>query len=380
MDRNGPGRALRIGVGLFAGGLLVAGLAPTMTVFLLGRALQGFGDGVVTVGLYVVVGRVFAPSQRARVFTVMTSAWVLPALVGPLVAGGVAELVGWRWVFLAVPVLAGGALLLVGEAMSGPGADAGGRVDGRRVGWAVVAAAAVLLVSLAGQRGLPAWPVLLTAAVVVGVRSAARLVPPGTLTGRRGLPAVIAARSLLSAGYFGAEAYVPLSLVNHRGLSPAQAGVLLTAAAVLWFAGSWLAANVPALSSRTLRVRIGAGCVLVGTLAGFGTLDGTVPVPAVALVWGIGGLGMGMAASTLSVLLLEQAAPGEHGSASAAMQTGSAIVAALVLAIGSVVFAVVLGVDDAAAYVLVFALASLVAGLGAVTTTRLLPRSRPVGG
>src|SRR5438309_3402515 len=37
---------------------------------------------------------------------ILSSAWVVPGLIGPALAGIVADLVGWRWVFLGlVPVL-----------------------------------------------------------------------------------------------------------------------------------------------------------------------------------------------------------------------------------------------------------------------------------
>lgn len=365
MDRRGPGSGLRGGVAVFVLGLLVAGLAPSMPVFLAGRAVQGLGMGFVGVGLYVVIGRTFQEELRARVFTVLTSAWVLPALVGPFVAGSIADLVGWRWVFLAVPVVAVASLALIWQALDAIEGDPSVPVDRRRVVRAALVAAGVLSISVAGQRSVPWWPALLVGATGLVVVQARRLLPPGTFRGRRGLPGVVATRSLLGAGFFGAETYVPLALVEHRGVGVAHAGLLLTGAAVLWFGGSWMAAHLDSLSSKPLRVRIGSVCVLLGIGSGFLTLLPAVPVVVVALVWSVGGLGMGMAASTLSVLLLDLSAPGEQGSNSAGMQTSDAVAQSVVLALGSVVFAVMLAVDEMLGYVLVFGLAAVV-GAGAV--------------
>jgi MFS family permease len=342
-----------------------------MEVFLVGRALQGLGMGFVGVGLYVVIGSVFPEHMRARVFTVMTSAWVLPALVGPVVAGFIADQVGWRWVFLCVPLIAVGSLILIWEALGRLGGDPDVESDRRRLWWASLTAGGILAVSVAGQRAFAWWPVLLAGSLMLIAAYAPRLLPKGTWTGHRGLPAVIATRSLLAAGFFGAETYVPLSLVQHRGLSVSQAGLLLTSAAVLWFSGSWLAANVPALASKTLRVRLGAVCVLLGTGSGFLTLAAVVPVLVIAVTWSVGGLGMGLAASTLGVLLLDHSAPGEQGANSAAMQTSDAAVQSLVLAIGSVVFAVMLGVDEMTGYVLVFALAAATSAGALMSALRL---------
>ncbi|WP_332663762.1 MFS transporter [Aeromicrobium sp.] len=371
MDRRGPGLALRAGVGIFAAGLLVSGLAPTMEVFLVGRAVQGLGMGFVGVGLYVVIGKVFPEHMRARVFTVMTSAWVLPALVGPVIAGFIADHIGWRWVFLSVPLIAIGSLLLIWEALGRLDGNPAVGSDRRRLWWASLTAGGILTVSVAGQRGVGWWPVLLIVALALIVAYAPRLLPRGTWRGHRGLPSVIATRSLLSAGFFGAETYVPLSLVENRGLNVSQAGLLLTSAAVLWFSGSWIAANVPALASKTLRVRLGTGFVLLGTGSGFLTLTDGIPVLVIAGLWSVGGLGMGLAASTLGVLLLDHSAPGEQGANSAAMQTSDAVVQSLVLAIGSVVFAVMLQTHELTGYILVFGLASVVGMFAVALATRI---------
>src|SRR3954451_20316345 len=46
-DRQGPARPFLIGIVLFAFGLLIAGLAPSMQVLIAGRAVQGFGAGAI---------------------------------------------------------------------------------------------------------------------------------------------------------------------------------------------------------------------------------------------------------------------------------------------------------------------------------------------
>jgi MFS family permease len=371
MDRRGPGLGLRLGVAVFVVGLLVAGLAPSMPVFLAGRAVQGLGMGFVGVGLYVVIGQTFHEDLRARVFTVVTSAWVLPALVGPFVAGAVTDLVGWRWVFLAVPVIAVASLALIWEALDAIEGDPEVVVDRRRVVWAAIVATGVVAVSVGGHRTVPWWPVVVAAAVIVTLRYASRLLPAGAWRARRGLPVVVITRSLLCAAFLGAETYIPLSLVQHRDLSVTRAGLLLTSAAVLWFSGAWLAAHVPALSSKPLRVRLGAACVLTGVGAGFLTLVPWVPVCVVAAAWAVGGLGMGIAVSTLGVLMLDHSTPAEQGANSAAMQTSDAVLESLVLALGSVVFAIMLAEHEQVGYLLVFGAAAGVAASGVLTSWRV---------
>ena len=113
-DRVGARRPLLLGVVAFLAGLVVAGLAPAMAVFVLGRALQGLGVGLLVVVMYVLVGEAYPEALRPKVFGAISAAWVLPALVGPVVAGWLAQGVGWRWAFLGlVPLVVVGAVLLV---------------------------------------------------------------------------------------------------------------------------------------------------------------------------------------------------------------------------------------------------------------------------
>src|SRR5262249_21941082 len=86
----------------FGGGLVLAGLAPTMLVFIAGRALQGLGAGAITAMAYVGIGRGYPDALRARMMALLSSAWVMPALIGPGVAGVLAESLSWRRVSLGL--------------------------------------------------------------------------------------------------------------------------------------------------------------------------------------------------------------------------------------------------------------------------------------
>src|SRR5205823_6227930 len=94
-------------------GMVVAGAAPAMAVFVLGRAVQGFGSGLVIVAEYVVIGGLYAEEFRPRMFAYLSAAWVLPALVGPVLSGLIAQHLSWRLVFLGLaPFVAAGVGLL----------------------------------------------------------------------------------------------------------------------------------------------------------------------------------------------------------------------------------------------------------------------------
>jgi MFS family permease len=86
-DRFGIRRPFTLALTLFAAGTLLAALAPSMPVVILARVLQGFAGGVLTICVYVAVTAAFPDSERARMLAYLSSAWVLPALVGPALAG-----------------------------------------------------------------------------------------------------------------------------------------------------------------------------------------------------------------------------------------------------------------------------------------------------
>lgn len=326
-DRQGPGPALLIGLTLFAAGLVVASAAPDIAVFLVGRVLQGLGGGSVIVALYVLVARAFPAQLRPRIFALLSTAWVVPALVGPAVAGLIAAAVGWRWVFAGIaPLAVGGALLLV-PVLRGLAArveaehHSAHRFDG------VLLAVALGLVQWALQL-VDWWSIpLALAGFGFGARLLDRLLPAGALRLATGLPTVVALRGLIAGAFFGAEAYLPLTLTRVHGGSARVVGIPLTAAALGWAAGSWWQGHRNA--NRALLLPLGFGLVASG-VAALVAIDvaGTslwIAVP----IWTIAGTGMGLALTLVAVLVLELSPDAEQGANSAALQisdmTGSII-------------------------------------------------------
>src|SRR6202012_492781 len=85
-DRVPLGRPMLAGLALFAVGLVIGGTAPTMAVLVAGRAVQGLGAGVVPAVAYVAISRGYPDGCRPRLFAVLSTAWVVPGLVGPAIA------------------------------------------------------------------------------------------------------------------------------------------------------------------------------------------------------------------------------------------------------------------------------------------------------
>ena len=72
-------------------GCSLAGLAGHMALFVAGRAVQGLGGGVIGRPALRDRGPGLRAGLRPRLFGAFSTAWVLPALIGPLVAGLVTD-------------------------------------------------------------------------------------------------------------------------------------------------------------------------------------------------------------------------------------------------------------------------------------------------
>jgi MFS family permease len=338
-DKRGAYSAAAAGLAAFLLGLLLAGFAPNMALLVLGRAVQGLGGGVLGVALYVGVGQLLPPALHARMFALFAAAWVLPGLVGPALASGLVALFGWRAVFLAVAlaVPVAGAMLL--PALRAVGQGTGAPLGWGRLRWAALAALGALALHAAAQAEGPGRWAVLAAGLLLAGGAASRLLPPGSLWGRPGLPAVIALRGLLAAAYASAEAFIPLALNQRFGWSLGAAGVALSVGAVSWSLGSAVQARVTREGARQRLFAAGFA------LCGLGLAALLLPllwsaVPAQVLVAGWSGalFGVGLSFPMLSVLTLKLSAPEAQGANASALQLSDALVSSAALAGGGLLF------------------------------------------
>ncbi|MET7423967.1 MFS transporter [Dactylosporangium sp. NPDC005555] len=373
-DRRGPARPILAGVLLFCLGLLGAGLAQDIWTLIAGRLVQGFGGGLITVALYVVIGRAYPPSAHPRVFSALSAAWVLPAVVGPAVAGLIVEHLGWRWVFLIVAIATLPVAAVIGPYVRPIGGSAGAPPN-VRMPWALGVAAGVVLLHWGGQRGgLLGGVLLVVAGLAVVAVCGPRLLPAGTFAARRGLPSVILVRGFAGAAFMQADVFIPLLLTRERGLTPSLAGLTLTAGALLWSAGSWIQARQGQRFTPAARLRTGLTAIALGVLSAVALVAPAVPVAVVVAGWCVAGFGMGLASPTVSALVLQLSAPDEQGVNSSALSVADSLLTTVVLAVGGSVFAALVTAGPVA-YLAAFLIALLPAVAGALLAGRVTPGS-----
>ncbi|MGH3452937.1 MAG: MFS transporter [Nocardioidaceae bacterium] len=345
-DRSGPVPALRAGVLSFGVAQVLVGTAPTVHFVIAGRLLSGFAEGLIDVALMVLVARILPPSLRPRMFSLFAAMWVLPSILGPGVAGVITEYAGWRWVFLAaLGVLVPTWILLrhaVHSLRSEAESDETEESASRRavVPWAIGAATAVFVLTIAGERlesSTTTPGIVIAVAVAALAVCSVRMLPPGSFRAARGLPAVVALRGLVAAAFAGTGAWLPLLLTEVYGFRPTLAGVSLTITGVCWALGSWLQGRDHDLP-RPLVLRSGLTAMTVGLAAT--ALLGWTDLPAwVGLSgWAIAGVGMGLTSPSLSLLTLDLSEPTHVGrNSGAAQMAGSLSVAAILAVSGTLV-------------------------------------------
>ncbi len=378
-DRHGALRATVVGLVVFGIGLLVAGFANSMAWVVAGRIVQGLGGGMLGVALYVGMGQVVPRALHPSLFAMLAAAWILPGLLGPLAAAWLVTQWGWPAVFLGVAAAVPLAAALLLPALSRLPAPARAGVEAaapaaaaRRLGWAALAATGALLLHGAGSAGSSVllFPAL---ALVLGLAfacaAAVHLLPQGTLVAAPGLPAVMALRGLIASAFATAEVFIPLALIRQQGRSLTQAGLVLSAGAVLWSCGSAVQSRISETKHRRRALQGGLSVVAVGIALVAGHLLTGHSAWWVAAGWALAGFGIGLSFPMLSVLTLSLSAPTEQGHNASALQLSDALCSSAALAVAGALFNLA-GDRGPEGYALVLALAASLALMGALLGRR----------
>lgn len=315
IDQRGPRVPFLVCISVFIAGLLLAAIAPTMPLLLLGRIVQGLGAGGLAPVSFAVIRRVWDTSGQTRIFAWISAAWVLPSLIAPGLAGWTTTTIGWRWIFLGIVPLAALTGLVASTAMARLPLDPvhPDREVASRLLLAVRLTAGVgaVIAGAQSQFWLSAI-VLVCAGVWLAWPAWHKLMPAGVTRARHGLPAILACRTLATAAFLGVDSFVPLAADRIHGASPTVQGFVIIGAALSWSVGSALATRRRALSVTT-SAQVGFVLLTVSVVAIMPVLSPDWPLWATFATWCIGGLGMGLLFVPTSVTAMSHATEGQEG-------------------------------------------------------------------
>ncbi len=87
-------------IGLFTVSSLLCGIAPSLPVLLLARAIQGAGGGGLQPMAQAILADTFPPEKRGLAFSVYAMTAIVAPSIGPTLGGWITDNYTWRWIFL----------------------------------------------------------------------------------------------------------------------------------------------------------------------------------------------------------------------------------------------------------------------------------------
>lgn len=380
-DRRGP-RAPFIGcISIFIIGLLIASVATSMPLVLVGRVFQGAGAGGLAPITFVIIKRAWPEDQRSRIFAWISAGWVLPSLIAPGVAGYITRAFSWRWVFIGVIPLALATAALSISAMGSLIADKDSQILAHakktRLPQAILLSTGVALFIAGLQSKIVLLALgLLSFGLILAIPNFNKLMPRDIWRARRGLPAILACRMLATAAFLSIDSFVPLAADRIHGASATIQGFVIIGAALSWSVGSVVStrrSHIPVARSAT----IGFVLILMGIFAVAPVLSPNWPLLATFFAWCIGGLGMGILFVPTSVAATAYADDGIEGQTGGQMHLADSLGFALMGGIGGATVAI----SDRTHWPLThalgtnFAIAAVLAALGIVASRGVAQRA-----
>lgn len=336
-QRLGSRWALLSMAGVFLVGSVIAALAGDMNQVLIGRAIQGLGEGVVAALCFALIPELFPNRLVPKVFGMQAVIWAIAGFGGPAGAGALTEFVSWRAAFLVnVPlVLIFGLMVSIVVPAKASGAVRSG-CPGIRL---LAIGGGILLIAIASLQPVGvALPLVglaalaLASAVWLDRRSSSPLTPPGAFWSPTALGPGFWVVLLMPVAGAVTAVYLVMLLQQLWGYGPTLAGAVGAVMAVFWSLSSVTVANVRSRATRKILIRTGPLCLTLGLVGVLGGLLLTLPallIAAQALI----GMGFGMSNGYIMLTLIEASGEIERDRTSALIPTtqsaGNAIGAAM---------------------------------------------------
>ncbi|WP_340010183.1 MFS transporter [Paenibacillus sp. FSL H7-0690] len=343
IDRRGPAVPFTIALLLFIVGLIAAATSGDMYTMIGSRAMQGLGAGAMMTCVYTAISLSYPDELRAKILGAFGTAYVLPSMLGPYVAGLIADQWSWRFVFWGIlPILMISALLSLPAFTKLKTPKTQGDI-GASSTWNALLLTMGTGIFLVGLSMLPSIMgfVLVIIGLVLMIFPLRKLLPKGTLTLRRGMPAILATRGLFFAAYTSTQNFLVLALIDVKGITPSQAGLIVASAALSWcviayLQGRWDSADQG--RGRHTRIILGVLLLAIGITIVFWIPVVTVTVAVIGQI--IAGIGIGLAHPISGVVAFSQTGEGGVGNTSANLQFADSFTPGVVIGIGGSILVV----------------------------------------
>ena len=331
-DIHGRRLFLLSGLAIFSLGSILLGFCESMTQVVVYRGVQGVGGGTVMTCCYVSVADLFRPMERGRFHGLLSAVYGVAFVVGPILGGVLADVLSWRWAFLAIGLAGPPVLVLTATVFPKPASPPENR-DLDLIGMiALVLAVPPLLIALSSGGVQYEWgsPVIVgmlsLSLAMIGVFAAieARARSPIMPLSLYADPVVglsVVIMLLASFAMYGGVLFLPLLFQVAFGFSAAQGGALLAPMLLGMVAGGVVAGQVLSRTSGLYRIQaVICAALMTAGLFLLSTLDTSTGVGQSLIHTVIAGIGIGGIVATLSIGVQNHVPFGSVGMATSALQ------------------------------------------------------------
>ena len=326
-DRRGAKEVFLAGLMLFSMASLACGLAPTITVLVAARLIQGLGAAVaVPASLALVQAAYPEPASRARAIGLWGAMAGVAAAAGPALGGVTVGTLGWRAVFfINIPLGAAGLAVGARHLPRPPRRPHSLDLAGQLAAVSCVAGVATALIEAGGRGWTSAVVVagfavfLATGAVFVAVehRSRGPMLPLGLFDSATFSAATVVGL-LCNLGFFGEMFVISLYLQQVRGLSPLVTGLLLVPQMAATIVGSMTSGRVMARRGPRLPMLVGL-CLGAAGFGGLAVTDQHTPYLLLLPSFIAAGFGISFTMMPATAAVMDAAPPARGGIASGAL-------------------------------------------------------------
>lgn len=236
-DLYGRKPLIQLSIVVFLLGSVMCALAPSMTMLVAARAIQGIGSGGIQAMSFVVIADIISPRERGKYVGAFTSIWALTSVAGPLVGGVIVATVSWRWIFLVNLPFAVLALMMIQKYLHLPVIRRDTKIDtlGATLLTSGVASLILTISWISEEYGWSSLPTFAMVCITIGLLSGFLLWEPHAInpmlplhlfknhTIQRIVPMV----TLVAATMSLVGSFMPLFLQSVTGVSPTNSGLLL---------------------------------------------------------------------------------------------------------------------------------------------------------
>ncbi|MCM2476916.1 MFS transporter [Rhizobium sp. CG5] len=311
---------------VFLAGTLLAASATSMETILVGRVLQGLGEGVVAAICYALIPEMFPSRLVPKVFGAEASVWALAAFGGPVLAGYLTETISWRAAFLInIPIIAVFMLLAITIVPRTISTGGGLALPGLRLALLCCGFVAVLFAGLAPSVLISAALVAFCAVMLVVFirldrRAKSRILPAGAFSLRSTLGLGLWVILLMPLAQSTSGVYLVYSLQHLWGFGPTHAGALGALMAIFWSLSAIAIANLKSQALQRRAIWLGPLLQVLGMACLFSAIaSGILAVLVLGQV--LIGCAFGLTWGTLSQLLMDVTPANERDKTSALLPT-----------------------------------------------------------